>query len=109
MDRGAAQSCAMPRGPRACDSVAGVVCRADSSSEITDRPQPSEEEIQFILDAIAEYLTVEAWLSLPSSTCSCCCLRMSCHRAGCAWLLGGIGLWNTRSPQNCDLRVFLVC
>ena len=33
--------------------------RADSSSEITARPQPTEEEIQFILDAIAEYLTVE--------------------------------------------------
>ena len=33
--------------------------RADSSSEITTRPQPTEEEIQFILDAISEYLTVE--------------------------------------------------
>ena len=32
---------------------------ADSSSEITARPQPSEKEIQFILDAISEYLTVE--------------------------------------------------
>lgn len=31
----------------------------DSSSEITARPQPTEEEIRFILDAIAEYLTVE--------------------------------------------------
>lgn len=38
---------------RTCGSV------ADSSSEITARPQPTEEEIQFILDAIAEYLTVE--------------------------------------------------
>lgn len=33
--------------------------RADSSSESTTRPQPTEEEIQFILDAISEYLTVE--------------------------------------------------
>jgi len=31
---------------------------ADSKSEITLAPQPSEQEIQFILDAIAEYLTV---------------------------------------------------
>lgn len=36
-----------------------TTCRAaDSKSEITLAPQPSEEEIQFILDAIAEYLTV---------------------------------------------------
>lgn len=32
---------------------------ADSSTELTMRPQPTEEEIQFILDAIAEYLTVK--------------------------------------------------
>ena len=32
--------------------------RADSSTEITARPQPTELEIQFILDAIAEYLQV---------------------------------------------------
>lgn len=32
---------------------------ADSSSEITMRPQPSEDEIQFILDAISDYLTVK--------------------------------------------------
>ena len=31
---------------------------ADSSTEITARPQPTEKEIQFILDAIAEYLQV---------------------------------------------------
>lgn len=31
---------------------------ADSSSEITMTPQPTEKEIGFILDAIAEYLTV---------------------------------------------------
>lgn len=31
----------------------------DSSAEITMRPQPSEEEICFILDSIAEYLTVK--------------------------------------------------
>ncbi|BDA44400.1 Glycerol-3-phosphate dehydrogenase, mitochondrial [Coccomyxa sp. Obi] len=37
-------------------TIAGTT---DSSSEITARPQPTEEEIQFILDAIAEYLTVE--------------------------------------------------
>ena len=33
---------------------------ADSSSEVTMQPQPTEKEIQFILDAIAEYLTVKA-------------------------------------------------
>ena len=33
---------------------------ADSSTEITARPQPTEMEIQFILDAIAEYLQVKA-------------------------------------------------
>lgn len=32
---------------------------ADSNSEITMQPQPTEKEIQFILDAIAEYLTVK--------------------------------------------------
>ena len=37
---------------------------ADSSSEITMQPQPTEKEIQFILDAIAEYLTVKASLNL---------------------------------------------
>ncbi|KAK9916103.1 hypothetical protein WJX75_008612 [Coccomyxa subellipsoidea] len=37
-------------------TIAGTT---DSSSEITTRPQPTEEEIQFILDAISEYLTVE--------------------------------------------------
>lgn len=31
---------------------------ADSKTDITLQPQPSEQEIQFILDAIAEYLTV---------------------------------------------------
>ena len=31
---------------------------ADSSSEITMTPRPTETEINFILDAIAEYLTV---------------------------------------------------
>ena len=31
---------------------------ADSKTGITLQPQPSEPEIQFILDAIAEYLTV---------------------------------------------------
>ena len=33
----------------------------DSMTEVTMRPQPSEEEIQFILDAIADYLTVQVW------------------------------------------------
>ena len=31
----------------------------DSSTEITQQPQPTETEIQFILDAIAKYLVVE--------------------------------------------------
>ena len=38
------------------ETIAGTT---DSSSEITMRPQPTETEIQFILDAIAEYLTVK--------------------------------------------------
>lgn len=33
--------------------------RADSSTEITARPQPTEKEIRFILDAISEYLQLE--------------------------------------------------
>ncbi|KAL3143712.1 hypothetical protein ABBQ32_003553 [Trebouxia sp. C0010 RCD-2024] len=37
-------------------TIAGTT---DSSSEITMRPQPTEKEIQFILDAISEYLTVK--------------------------------------------------
>jgi len=32
---------------------------SDSNSEITMFPQPTEDEIQFILDALAEYLTVK--------------------------------------------------
>lgn len=32
---------------------------SDSSSEILMQPVPTEEEIQFILDAISEYLTVD--------------------------------------------------
>ena len=32
----------------------------DSATELTMRPQPHDSEVQFILDAIAEYLTVEA-------------------------------------------------
>ena len=38
------------------ETIAGTT---DSSSAITMRPQPSEQEIQFILDSIAEYLTVK--------------------------------------------------
>ena len=32
---------------------------ADSNSEITMKPQPTEEEIQFILDSISEFLRVK--------------------------------------------------
>lgn len=35
------------------------MCCADSSTEITQQPQPTEAEIQFILDEIAKYLVVE--------------------------------------------------
>ena len=38
------------------ETIAGTT---DSSSEITMRPQPTEDEIQFILEAISEYLTVK--------------------------------------------------
>ena len=41
---------------------------ADSSTEITARPQPTEKEIQFILDAIAEYLQV----SMQKGTLNVC-------------------------------------
>jgi glycerol-3-phosphate dehydrogenase len=37
-------------------TIAGTT---DSSTDITMRPQPTEEEIQFILDAIADYLVVK--------------------------------------------------
>lgn len=37
------------------ETIAGTT---DSSTEITARPQPTEAEIQFILEAIKEYLTV---------------------------------------------------
>lgn len=38
------------------ETIAGTT---DSSSEITMFPQPTEDEIQFILDALSEYLTVK--------------------------------------------------
>ena len=56
-------------------TIAGTT---DSSAEITMRPQPSEEEIRFILDSIAEYLTVKVCVArLPctvwcSQRCSFC-------------------------------------
>lgn len=37
-------------------TIAGTT---DSNTEITMEPQPTEKEVRFILDAIAEYLTVE--------------------------------------------------
>lgn len=43
-----------------CKWLHGLVVRGpDSSSEILMQPVPTEEEIQFILDAISEYLTVD--------------------------------------------------
>lgn len=38
------------------ETIAGTT---DASTELTMRPQPTEQEIQFILDAISEYLTVK--------------------------------------------------
>jgi glycerol-3-phosphate dehydrogenase len=38
------------------ETIAGTT---DSSAEITMRPQPTEEEINFILDSISEFLTVK--------------------------------------------------
>ena len=52
-------------------TIAGTT---DSSAEITMRPQPSEEEIRFILDSIAEYLTVKV-------RCLACMPRSVVHRA----------------------------
>jgi len=37
-------------------TIAGTT---DSSSEITMRPSPSREEVDFVLDSIKDYLTVE--------------------------------------------------
>ncbi len=49
-------------------SSLNACCGADSSSEITMQPQPTEKEIQFILDAIAEYLTVKVSWALVCIT-----------------------------------------
>lgn len=38
------------------NTIAGTT---DSSTELTMRPQPTEAEVQFVLDAIADYLTVK--------------------------------------------------
>jgi len=54
---------------------------ADSSSEITMQPQPTEKEIQFILDAIAEYLTVKARLNLLPSCLKFLTFENSLHGA----------------------------
>ena len=51
---------------------------ADSSSEVTMQPQPTEKEIQFILDAIAEYLTVKVSSGCKSS------MHQSCKWTTCA-------------------------
>ena len=40
-------------------TIAGTT---DSSSEITMFPEPKEEEIEFILDAISDYLCVQVIL-----------------------------------------------
>ena len=40
-------------------------CCADSSTDITMAPQPTEAEIQFILDAISDYLTVKVTFLPP--------------------------------------------
>lgn len=37
-------------------TIAGTT---DSSSEVTMLPKPTKNEVQFILDAIADYLTVQ--------------------------------------------------
>ena len=42
--------------------------RADSSTELTDRPRAHEDEVQFVLDAISEYLTVKVRRSDVLST-----------------------------------------
>jgi len=50
---------------------AAASCATDSSAEITMRPQPSEEEIGFILGSIAEYLTVKV-CAMPLPFCPSC-------------------------------------
>ncbi len=45
------------------------------------QPQPTEKEIQFILDAIAEYLTVKARPSLLPSYLKFLCFYGALHRA----------------------------
>lgn len=42
-------------------TIAGTT---DSSSEVTLLPKPTKDEVQFILDAIADYLTVQVYLLL---------------------------------------------
>jgi len=45
------------------------------------QPQPTEKEIQFILDAIAEYLTVKARLNLLPSCLKFLTFENSLHGA----------------------------
>ena len=47
------------------------------------KPQPTEEEIQFILDSISEFLRVKvtAWCVLRSlATCLCMCAACICRK-----------------------------
>ena len=56
-----------------------VVCMlADSNSEITMQPQPTEKEIQFILEAIAEYLTVKVCFPATHAALQCLNLIPTC-------------------------------
>lgn len=51
---------------------------ADSNSEITMQPQPTEKEIQFILEAIAEYLTVKVCFPATQAALQCINLIPTC-------------------------------
>ena len=56
-----------------------VVCMlADSNSEITMQPQPTEKEIHFILEAIAEYLTVKVCFPATHAALQCITLIPTC-------------------------------
>ena len=64
------------------------------------KPQPTEAEIQFILDAISEYLTVKVRSSalLPSPTFSACRERRLCHLPACS---DGHGVLRERRNGPC--------
>ena len=52
---------------------------ADSSTDITMRPRPKEEEVRFILEAISDYLTVEVCAACLCCALAICACSLPCH------------------------------